>query len=157
MRSAFTAFAYGLLLTGFATFVSWAIALWGFGNLYYLGQLLPIFMTLYLLLAWIIHLKKTAFLQPSRLRQRQDTSLGQRRHNSGEYLPEQKVFEGELVQKLSLHNENKVLPGRPADEDSATEQSASPPALILVWSACQLAVLATVLYNLFGIGARYFR
>jgi hypothetical protein len=55
-------FCYGLGLTLLVTLVSFAIAHWGFGNLHYLAQLLPVFMTLCVLLAWLLYLRKTGFL-----------------------------------------------------------------------------------------------
>lgn len=55
-------FAYGFFPTGFAVLVSFAVAKWGFENMYYMGQFLPAFMFFYLLLAWFIYLRRTSFL-----------------------------------------------------------------------------------------------
>ena len=94
-------FGYGLLLTSFAALLSSAVAFWGYRNIYYLAEMLPVFMVFYLLLAWLIYLRKTAFL---------------------------------------LHDR----PEMPGAE------------LVLVWSACQLALLAAILYYSFGVGTKYF-
>jgi Na+/H+-dicarboxylate symporter len=105
-------FAYGFFPTGFAVLVSFAVAKWGFENMYYMGQFLPAFMFFYLLLAWFIYLRRTSFLAWN-------------------------LHEGKPVDPLG-HYEGHM-------------------AWILLWSACQIGVLATILYHWLGIGAVFFK
>jgi hypothetical protein len=110
MKPALRSFGYGLLLTGFAALASLAVTVRGFHNLYYLAVMLPVFMAVYLLLAWLIYLRRTAFL---------------------------------------LHTGPRALEQR-------SEAPLRGVIAALLWSACQLALLATILYRSLGLGARYF-
>lgn len=110
MKPALRSFGYGLLLTGFAALASLAVTVRGFHNLYYLAVMLPVFMVFYLMLAWLVYLRRTVFLSHTR-------------PGTGEQRPE-----------APLRNAIAAL----------------------LWSACQLALLATILYKSFGVGARYF-
>ncbi len=145
-------FGYGLLLTGFSGAISWAAALWGFRNTYYVAAMLPVFMTLYLLLAWLIYLKGTAFPGSGPGTLRAIPVMGHREDEPAGDLPEDKVSGAEL---LGLRDEDGLVRRRPAQQDRKREPSLASPVAILLWSACQLAALAAVLYS-FGIGARYF-
>ncbi|WP_324668109.1 hypothetical protein [Geochorda subterranea] len=41
---------------------SLAVAWWGYGDLYYVGQLLPALMAVYLLSAWLVYLRRSTHL-----------------------------------------------------------------------------------------------
>lgn len=135
-------FGYGLILSAVAALTSWAVALWGFHRMYYLAQLLPIFMAFYLLLAWLVHLKSTSFL-----------GFSSRTSRIGGEIPEDRISGAEL---LGASDGSGLVSRRPDLKDNRAEGFLRNPIPALLWSACQLAILATVLYRALGIGASYF-
>ncbi len=143
-------FEYGLLLTCGATAASWAIAFWGFNNMYYMAQLLPVFMTLNLLLAWLTHISRTSQFAARRL-QRKD-AIQHRETGLAADLPEDKASGAEIS---DLRDQNGLVRRRPVAprDTAATPVNAT---AVLAWSALQLAALATALYWCRGIGARFF-
>ncbi len=154
--------AYGLLPTGFAVLVSFALAKWGFRNVYYVSQLVPLFMALYLSIAWFIHLRQTAFVTGESLRKKPVEVLGHIEPDLARDLPDDKSSGEEL---LHLRDENGLV--FRAQDSMAIEGSEkrrrefSPDAAqrtikILLWSACQLALLASIFYHWLGIGATFF-
>ncbi|MGI6164127.1 MAG: hypothetical protein ACOYEQ_09430 [Bacillota bacterium] len=161
---------YGLFPTGFALLVSYALARWGFENMYYMSQLLPVFMAFYLALAWFIYLRRTSFAW-SRSRKKPIDALGHHESDLARDLPDDKMSGEEL---RHLRNEaGLVFPresraGEPyghtkrgpgdehGSEDVRARANIEKATGILLWSALQIAVMATVLYHLFGIGATYY-
>ena len=149
----FRSFLIGLTLTAGATALSAALAFWGFHNPYYVGPLLPLFMTVYVLLAWLMHLKATG-LSASALPLKDSIKHPETRL-AGD-LPDDKTTGAEIT---SLRDENglvrrRPVPGDPEDGEAQVRKSSI---AALVWSALQLAVLSTALYHFFGVGARFFR
>jgi len=154
--------AYGLLPTGFAVLVSFALAKWGFRNVYYVSQLIPLFMALYLSIAWFIHLRQTGFVTGKSPRKKPVGSFGHIESDLAKDLPDDKSSGEEL---LHLRDENGLV--FRAQDSMAIERSEkrrrefSPDAAqrtikILLWSACQLALLASIFYHWLGIGATFF-
>lgn len=145
-------FVNGLILTAGATALSAALAFWGFRNSYYLAPLLPAFMTFYLLLAWLMHLRSTGF-GVTRLHLR-DIIRHPENRLSGD-LPDDKTTGAEVS---SLRDENGLVRRRPApeDPDDREERARKSTIAALIWSALQTALLATALYHFFGVGASYF-
>ncbi|MGI6631977.1 MAG: hypothetical protein ACOX5M_02915 [Bacillota bacterium] len=137
----FESFAHGLILSVAASAVSLAVALWGFGRMYYLAVMLPVFMAFYVLLAWLVYLKKTSF-----------RGFNPETTGAATDIPEDKVSGAELTGRRDKYG---LVPRRPDLQDNRVETLLKNPIPALLWSACQLAVLATVLYSAFGIGARY--
>ncbi len=148
LEKVLTAFVYALFPTSFAVFVSFVLARWGFKRMYYMAQLLPLCMVFYLTLAWFIS----------------QSVLGHQESHLARDLPEDKVSGEEL---LHLRDESGLIfrrdtgPGSVSGEPPQPgpyRRAASPKQAIwiLVWSACQLAILATVLYHWFGLGARFY-
>lgn len=160
-------FAYALVPTGIGVFVSYAVAWWGYGNLYYMGPLLPAFMVLYLLLAWFAYLRRsTSFLAGSTRRRRPASGvLGHHESELARDLPEDKTSGKELRELIHLQEENglaspktnRELGESNADFPEVRTSSTSEKLIgVLLWSALQLAILSTALYHLFGIGARFY-
>lgn len=112
-------FVYGLLLTAITAAAATGVSLLHFHNLYYLAQELPIFMALYLALAWFIHLRRTGLLHRRGSRDSGELSVG------------------------------------PEESKPRAETFLENPIPVLVWSAAQLAAVATFLYHAFSVGATY--
>lgn len=152
--TSFKSFCYGLGLTSFAVCVSYAIARWGFENLWYMAQLLPTFMTFYVLLAWLMYLRKTNFLgwKPN---SKVPDMLGHHESELTKDLPEDKISGKELI---LVKDDSGLIQRRPVGTDAASSSQESlikNPTPVLLWSAVQLALLATYLYKAYGIGAYY--
>jgi len=167
------AFVYGLFPTGFAVFVSFALAKWGFENIYYVAHLLPLCMVFYVVLAWFVYLRQTSALAWSERRRKPSDVLGHYEGDLARGLPEDKASGKELRylrdesglifrrQDSEAHLSGEV---RNSGDDERLDKripilSGSLPAQtigILLWSACQIAVIATVLYHWFGVGATYY-
>ena len=69
-------FFYGLILTILSTLVSWIAALKIFNNVYYVSILLPVFVTLYVLFAWLIYLRATDLLKGVTSDEGKSTTIG---------------------------------------------------------------------------------
>jgi len=134
-----SSFLYGLILTAGATALSAALAFWGFRSSYYLGALLPIFMALFVLLAWLVHLKSTGLFGAS-LRPREVV----RDPRTGAEVTGIRDDNG-LVRR-------RPVPGEPKDNEARVMKVT---VAALVWSALQLAVLSTALYHFAGIGGSF--
>jgi hypothetical protein len=163
-----SAFVYALFPTGFAVLVSFALAEWGFKNIYYLAQLLPLCMVFYLTLAWFIYLRhEGAFAWLGRRKPPQNI-LGHHESDLARDLPEDKASGEELrylrdergliFRKQDYAHKAPNEARNSSHDEGQTVQTGSPKNTIgiLLWSACQLAVLVTVLYHWFGIGATYY-
>lgn len=146
-------FLYGLTLTAGATALSAVLSFWGFQNTYYMGPLLPLFMAIYLLLAWLLHLKATG-LSGSSLELKDTIKHPETR--LGTDLPDDKTTGAEVS---TLRDENGLVRRRPLPGDTQGGEARSRESTIaaLVWSALQLAILATALYHFLGVGARFSR
>lgn len=138
----FKAFIQGLVLTAVASLASVAIAFLGFKRTYYLAVMLPTFMAFYVLLAWLVYLRKTSFL-----------GFSARTAEKGTDIPEDKISGAEL---LGRRDPTGLLPRRPDLPDNRVEAFLKNPIPALLWSAFQLALLATALYRFFGVGASYY-
>lgn len=154
-------FVIGFFPTGFALLVSYALAKWGFENIYYLAQLLPICMVFYLVLAWFIYLKKSSAFGWNRHLERLSTGVvGHHQGSAKGGLSEDKITGKELRYLRDekgpiFRKEGPSL--KPHEPSHESQNSSSAQAIaILLWSACQLGVIAAFLYHCFGIGARYY-
>lgn len=134
-------FLHGLILSAVAVSLSLAAALWGMHRAYYIAVLIPSFMSVYVLLAWFTYLRRTHF-----------RGLDPKPTSVGTDLPEDKVSGAELIGR---RDERGLVPRRPDEKDNRVESFLRNPIPALLWSALQLAVIATVLYSAFGIGTRY--
>lgn len=148
MRPVLRSFCYALILTFFAGAVSWAVALGGYRRPYYLAHMLPIFATLYLLLAWLIYLRRTALLT----RAGDPVKATSVPRQSADPTEDRIEDTGILVPR----DRDGLLQRRPLRGRGETGAFLQNTTSILLWSACQLAVLATILYHRFGVGSKYF-
>lgn len=152
-------FTVALFPTGFAVLVSFAIGRWGFNNMYYMAQLLPAFMMFYVLLAWLIYLRNTSFLGWNRSSMKPREVLGHHEYEMARSLPQDKVSGKEM---RYLRDEKGLIfrvsekDGEEPGQDVSEPSLLSNAAVVLLCSALQLAVLSSVLYKWFGIGARFF-
>lgn len=129
-------FTQALALTLATAFMSFLAATLVFeGNLYYMAQLLAVFLVAYLVLAWFVHLKQDGF-NPS-LKDKVD-------------IPEHMVGAGESDPFFSMIKKAEVV--REDDPEFFWGKLLS----VLLWSVVQIALLTVVLYHGFGIGAKYF-
>lgn len=134
-----SSFLYGLILTAGAIALSAALAFWGFHNSYYLGALLPVFMAVFILLSWLVHLKSTGLFGAA-LRPREivrDPRTG--------------------AEVTGIRDDNGLLRRRPVRGETEDNEGRVMRVTVaaLVWSALQLAVLSTALYHFAGVGASF--
>ena len=124
----------GALLALAAGTVSWLIARFAFGRLYYLGALLPAAMVIFVLLAWILHLKSDGFF-PSR-------------------KSKERSAEGQEERLFASFDEG-VIPRQPAGPREARSWDQGDVLRALLWGALFLGLVSIALYHGAGIGARY--
>ncbi len=151
MQTVTRTFLYALILTGLTTALAGAAASWGFQNLYYLAQLLPLFMALYLLLAWLLYLRRDSFLAADQPARRGAAALGHHENELVRDLPEQKVAGEELLDKGE-----RIIPRRDRPKLEGPDRFVEHSIYTLLWSSGQLAALAFALYRYVGIGTKYF-
>ncbi len=144
-------FLYALILTGLTTALMGAIASWGFQNLYYLAQLLPLFMALYFLLGWLLYLRRDSFLVSDQPPRRGASALGHHENDLSKDLPEGKIAGEELLVKGE-----RIIPRRDTPRREGPDRFLEHSIYTLFWSSGQLAALAFVLYRFLGIGSKYF-
>ena len=146
-------FGYGLILTALATLVAYFLAVNTFRNMYYMSQLLAIFLVTYALLAWLLHLREDDFLAFTRKNKGPviDT-LGHSQHGQDSDLPEQKMTGEEVAEGIILKDGLVQRRGQEHDPDEFWHQAK----FVLLWATLQLVVLTSILYGIFGIGARFF-
>jgi hypothetical protein len=160
-------FLRGLFPTCVAVLTSYTVAWRGYHNLYYMGQLLPAFMVLYVLLAWFAYLRGfTSFLARDNSRGKPSTALlGHHHPDRGCEFPGDKSRGRELKEVILLQEANSLAAredGRQYNDTGGDLEKSRAPSYyrklisVLLWSALQLAILATALYHLFGIGARFY-
>lgn len=144
-------FSLGLLLTAAATGLSAAVAFLGFHNAYYMAPLLPAFMSIYVLIAWLMHIR----VGVNTTLQLKDTIRHPETRLTGD-LPDDTVTGAQISDLRDQHGliRRRPLPGEP---EGGTERAVKSTISALLWSALQLAILATVLYHCFGVGATYFQ
>lgn len=151
MQAITRTFVYALILTGLTTALSAAIASWGLHNLYYLAQLLPLFMAFYALLAWLLHLRRDSFLASDQPTRGAPPVLGHHEDEFSKDLPESKVAGAEL-----LTQGHRIIPRRDLPKRDGPDQFLEHSIYTLFWSAGLLAILAFVFYRYLGIGTKYF-
>ena len=137
--------------------------------MYYMGQLLPIFMVFYLVVAWFIYLRRTSFLQWGKGKKKQSDHLGHHESDMARGFPEDKMSGEELrhlrdeaglifrqPQKLSSENKDSFDADEVQNGSTKGGRITKRSVAILLWSSVQLGVIATLLYHLFGLGANYY-
>ena len=140
---------YALILTGLTLAVIYMIATRLFAHLYYLAQLLPLFVVSYLFLAWLVYLSRDGFLAFGPRRRPMVDTLGQQAHAAQDGLPERKISGEEVTRRVLVSNGLVQRSGDNTDADRFWHESM----YVLAWSAAQLAVVSVILYRWFGIGS----
>ncbi len=165
-------FLYGTILSLATAGFSWILTRLVFGNLYFFGRLLPVFMAFYLLVAWLIHLRKDNFMgsgrkaakkskeerippAPAEGRSNNPLSPGFFADFSEAVLPRGQAArtvqvtdktEGRRQEGRRNGKSLSLLRGLPAADHG----------LVLVWAALWLAAISIFFYFSFGVGAKYF-
>ena len=142
-------FINGVVLLIFTLVISLLITVYRFDkNPYYFAQLLPLFMAIYSLLAWFVYLRQDK--PTSRHKDRpQIEMLG---HHEARLAKD--PHNEPISIEASLDSNTLNMQASSADtegKDPFWEDSL----YTLVWSACLLALLATILYWYFQIGSRF--
>ena len=126
----------GTALAAIATLGAWLLARFAFGGLFYMGVLLPVFMTSMLLVAWLIHLKADGFVRGSS----ESPPAVERLEPTRPFAS----FDEGIRTRADGANAAPVL-------DSRDVMRA------LLWSTVELAIVSITLYHGAGIGAAPFR
>jgi hypothetical protein len=145
--------AKGLGLASLAGALSCALAFGAFHRAYYLGALLPLAIVLYLLVAWLLHLRGQGFMRSGREEGKRSASSGateSERSMSHNAPPMADYFaprDGRIVPRSGdeVHASGRREKGYPG---SAARE--------LVWAAAWLALASALLYRFAGVGASYF-
>ena len=133
LRRLLDSYLRSLIPTAMLVTVAWGIAVPLLGNTYYLAVFLPLLMVGCLLLAWAGYLRRDHFIPP---RQRKSGTAPTTDEND--------------TRSPYARWDEPVLPRSDAG------QTGNRP-LVLLWTAANLAITATVLYHVFGFGASFFR
>lgn len=152
--------AKGLAFAALAAALSYAVALWGFGKAYYLGVLIPLALVLFLLVAWLSHLRRDRFMTDYRQGEGGKGAASLSREPPAEAsttAPPGTAPPAELF----APRDDRIIPraGAPergerseAERDEANRGSIR----ALLWGALWLGILAAILYSFAGVGASYY-
>jgi len=140
--------------------LAYAIALWGFGRIYYLGVFLPIGALFCLITAWFLHLRADGFFSASVRGNRRPSSRASSDRPDPRSLHDARSAAPESARPpldlFAPRDSLVVRTGGPEPSAQRAGASARETALALLIAAAELAVLATVVYLAAGIGASYF-
>jgi hypothetical protein len=140
--------AWGTAAAAIAFCLSWALAVWGFGRLYYLGALLPLAGFLFLSAAWFMSLRGTDLLRsPGK-----DTPGSREKEGGAERDSPASPVAGIFAPREGL------VPRRPMPDESRPGSPDSPfgaRAVFLV-AAAELFILATVLFFFGKVGSTFY-
>lgn len=159
-----------------ATALSFALAVWGFSNLYYVSVFMPFAMLACLAVAWFSFLRDDGFAR--RLPEAGPVASGAAavNHDPTEPRPAEPV----MVSGLGAGPDGASFGGGPAAGTAAgrldpalfaprdgsivsarTESAGHRPGSLgraaLIWAAVELGALSALLYSIAGLGARFFR
>lgn len=150
-------FFYGLILTILSTLVSWIAALKIFNNVYYVSILLPVFVTLYVLFAWLIYLRATDLLKGVTSDEGKSTTIGHPDDSALDLSEPREDREGEEYRrqiKFTKINGLVVRKPLPKYQESTFNFNLTS---VFFWSACQLALLSIYLYHFYDVGNKFFK
>lgn len=136
-----------------ATALSFALAAWGFGNLYYVSVFMPFAMLACLTVAWFSFLRDDGFTH--RLPEAGPVALD--RATAGPAPMDMKTpepHEGRLDPALFAPRDGTLVSGR---AESASIHHGSLGRAALLWAALELGGGSALLYSIAGLGARFFR
>jgi hypothetical protein len=131
-----------------AAAISYAVAIWGFGRDYYIGVLIPFALVLFLLVAWLTHLRRQGFMADYR---REEDSSQAASHNAPA-TPPSSIF----APRDDVIVPRSDIPPRKARSAPEKAESSREAIRALLWGALWLGLLAAWLYRFAGIGASYY-
>jgi hypothetical protein len=150
--------AKGATLAAAAALLSYALALGAFHRLYYLGILVPLCLVLYLLIAWLVHLRSGGFLKSG------EDSEARRAPASSPADDVSPNSSSNLYSSLFAPRDMTIVPRAgpsprrgPEDERSLEYERSRKAIAALLWAAAWLAIAAAIAYRAAGIGASYFK
>jgi hypothetical protein len=145
-------FLGGLTLSAVTVVISYGLAVQGFAHVYYLAQIVPIFLVGYLLLAWLIYLRRDDFLSfVGSQRAPAVQTLGNVEPGETQGISEDKLAGREVSDRVRIKD---GLVQRRGDDESS-EDFWHNMIYVFLWSAIQLTVVSIILYQRFGIGAGF--
>ena len=139
--------ALGTAVAAAACAASFALAVFGFGRLYYASVFMPVAMLACLSIAWFSFLR--------------DDGLAHRCPADAETpapappLPEA-ASDGRLDPTLFAPRDGGLVPRRPAPARSPRERAGSLSRAALLWAALELGAAAAFLYAAVGVGSRFY-
>lgn len=137
-------------MSGVTLGLSYVIAVTGFEHHYYFAQIIPIFLVIYLFLAWLVYLRRDDFLSFVGKRDAPVVhTLGNVEPGESQGLSEDKLAGREVTNKVLIKD---GLVQRKGNQEEA-EDFWSNMMYVFFWSAVQLALVSVVLYRFYGIGA----
>lgn len=140
-----------------ATALSFALAAWGFGNLYYASVFMPFSMLACLAVAWFSYLRGDGFARGSGSdpRPAEPLMVAGLGEDAGRENPDGAVQDaGRLDPALFAPRDGSLVSGR---TESAGHRPGSPGRAALLWAAVELGAVSALLYSFAGLGSRFFR
>ena len=132
--------------------ISYLLAVGGFEHVYYLAQIVPIFLVIYLLMAWLIYLRRDDFLTfVGRQNAPAVQTLGNVESGDTQGMSEDKLTGREVSDRVQIKD---GLVQRKGHDESADDFWHNM-IYVFLWSAAQLTFVTMVLYQRFGIGATF--
>ncbi len=147
------AFMAGTGIAAGATALSFALAAWGFGNLYYVSVFMPFAMLACLAVAWFSFLRGDGFA--NRLPEPGPVALGTAGTGPEPMdMQSPELQGGRLDPALFAPRDGTLVSGR---EEPAGARPGSLGRAALFWAAVELGALSALLYSIAGLGARFYR
>jgi len=141
--------ALGTAVAAAACAASFALAVLGFGRLYYASVFMPVAMLACLSIAWF------SFLRDDGLAHRCPPDAETPAPAPAPPLPEA-ASSGRLDPTLFAPCDGGLVPRRPAPARSPRERAGSLSRAALLWAALELGAAAALLYTVAGVGSRFY-
>ena len=150
--------AGGTALAALAAGLACLLAVGGFGRTYYIAVFLPVFMLVYLLVAWLLYLRDDRFMgSPSRMRGGQEGKAGSTDDaGPGPSAPGSAASPGDRERIALLRSAARWEEG---PIERRVEESGARLALArraFAWAALELALASSLLYSVWGVGRVYY-
>jgi len=141
--------ALGTAVAAAACAASFALAVFGFGRLYYASVFMPVAMLACLSIAWF------SFLHDDGLAHRCPSDAEPPAPAPAPPLPEAAPT-GRLDPTLFAPRDGGLVPRRPVPARSPRERAGSLSRAALLWAALELGAAAALLYTAAGVGSRFY-
>jgi hypothetical protein len=152
----------GAAFAAIASALCYAVAVWGFGKAYYLGVLIPLALVLFLLVAWLSHLRRGGFMKDYRQGDGLDGSASTR--EAPKTAPSASTSAAQFA-ALFAPRDDRIIPRASTLADAQVRRErrhegkdgANGAAIrVLLWGSLWLGILAACLYRFAGVGASYY-